>query len=115
MHLHRLERMCLTSGCTCLTYTLDSLARMEVLEMESVWTLQDAKNRFSEVVEHALHEGPQTITRRGKETAVMLSISAFRALSGARGDLVRFFRKSPLAESELDLERKREYTREVGL
>ena len=43
--------------------------------------LQDAKNRFSEVVEHALHDGRQTITRRGKETAVLVSVDSFRALS----------------------------------
>ncbi len=83
--------------------------------MEMVWTVQDAKNRFSEVVEHALHEGPQTITRRGKETAVLVSMGAFRALSGAKGDLVRFLQKSPLADADLDLERKREYGRGVEL
>ena len=40
--------------------------------MRSSWALQDAKNRLSEVVERALHDGPQTITRRGKDTAVLL-------------------------------------------
>ncbi|MBT7066178.1 MAG: type II toxin-antitoxin system Phd/YefM family antitoxin, partial [Verrucomicrobia bacterium] len=55
---------------------------MEVDLMDAIWTVQDAKNRFSEVVEHALHDGPQTITRRGKETAIMVSISAFRELAG---------------------------------
>ena len=83
--------------------------------MDRVWTVQDAKNRFSEVVEHALRDGPQTITRRGRETAVMVSVSTFRALSGAEGDLVRFFRKSPLARCGLDLNRKREYARDVKL
>ena len=45
----------------------------------------------------------------------MLSISAFRALSGAKGDLVRFLQQSPMAGSELDLDRKREYGRGVEL
>ena len=80
-----------------------------------MWSVQDAKNRFSEVVDQALHEGPQTITRRGRETAVILSISAFRALSGGRGDLVRFLRKSPMCGSNIDLERDREYGRDVEL
>jgi len=83
--------------------------------MGVAWTLQDAKNRFSEVVEHAIHDGPQTITRRGKETAVLLSVGAFRALAGAKGDLVRFFGKSPLVGVELDLDRKREYGRDIEL
>jgi antitoxin Phd len=83
--------------------------------MDAVWTVQDAKNRFSEVVEHALHEGPQTITRRGKETAVMVSMSAFRALAGTKGDLVRFLRQSPIEDGEIDIDRKREYGRGVEL
>lgn len=37
------------------------------------WQLQEAKARFSEVVEASLREGPQWITRRGKETAVLVS------------------------------------------
>lgn len=83
--------------------------------MDTIWTLQDAKNRFSQVVDHAVHEGPQTITRRGKETAVLVSVETFRTLSGARGDLVRFLGDSPLAEGGLDLQRTREYAREVDL
>ena len=83
--------------------------------MEAVWTVQDAKNRFSEVVEHALRDGPQTITRRGKETAVIVSVSAFRELAGAKGDLVQFLRNSPLAGAELDIGRRREFAREVDL
>ncbi len=83
--------------------------------MKAIWTVQDAKNRFSEVVEHALHDGPQTITRRGNETAVMVSISAFRELAGAKGDLVRFLQKSPLADAELDIDRRPDYGRGVEL
>lgn len=83
--------------------------------MKTTWTVQDAKNRLSEVIEHALHHGPQTITRHGKETVVLVSVSAFRGLSGADGDLVDFLRESPLAEAEIDLRRKREFAREVEL
>ncbi len=83
--------------------------------MNSLWTVQDAKNRFSEVIEHTLHDGPQTITRRGKETTVMVSINTFRVLSGATGDLVSFFENSPLSGSDLDLDRKRDYGRSIDL
>jgi antitoxin Phd len=83
--------------------------------MKTKWPVQDAKNRFSEVVECALHEGPQTITRRGKDTAVLVSISAFRALSGAQGGLVEFFRNSPLADSGIDLDRTKDLGREIVL
>lgn len=83
--------------------------------MSKVWALQDAKNRLSEVVEHAVSEGPQTITRRGKEIVVVLSIRDFRRLAASSDDLVTFFRQSPLAGVELDLERNRDYGRKVEL
>jgi prevent-host-death family protein len=113
--LRRIERIpaCLR-GEIGLASQIDSLARREAA-LRTAWTLQDAKNRFSEVVEHALNEGPQTITRRGKETAVLLSVGVFRALSAGKGDLVRFFRQSPLADADIDLDRRRDYGREVGL
>jgi prevent-host-death family protein len=83
--------------------------------MSTTWTVQDAKNRFSEVIEHALHDGPQTITRRGRETAVLVSVAAFRAMSGTQGDLVDFLSRSPLADIDLDLDRKPEYGRGIEL
>ena len=45
------------------------------------WQLQEVKNRFSEVVNLALADGPQTITRRGKPVAVMISVEEFRRLA----------------------------------
>ena len=83
--------------------------------MNATWTVQDAKNKFSEVIEHTLHDGPQTITRRGKETAMIISINTFRALSGIKGDLVSFLQDSPLSGSDIDLERQREYGRSIDL
>ena len=37
---------------------------------DTIWQLQEAKNRFSEVVNKALEEGPQTVTRHGEEIVV---------------------------------------------
>lgn len=51
------------------------------------WQLQEAKQRFSEVVQRSLDEGPQVVTRRGRETAVVLSMDEYRKL---RGDLPEF-------------------------
>ncbi len=68
------------------------------------WMLQTAKNKFSEVIERAQNEGPQLVTRRGTDTAVVLSVEDFRALSGvADSDLVEFFQNSPLGEIPEDL------------
>lgn len=73
--------------------------------MPNHWQLQEAKNRLSELVEAALQRGPQIITRRGVETAVVLSYADYRELQTAQTPLSTFFRESPLAAIELDLER----------
>lgn len=73
--------------------------------MSRVWQLQEAKNKFSEVVEEAIAHGPQVITRRGVETAIVLSYGDYRALLLKRKKLSTFFRESPLVGEDLDLAR----------
>lgn len=79
--------------------------------MSTSWQLQDAKNRFSEVVEQALHTGPQTVTRRGEPVVVVLSIETYRQLSGP--SLKDYLRAAPL--DGLDLERDTEERPDVAL
>ena len=56
------------------------------------WMLQVAKNKISERIDRARSEGPQVVTRRGRDTAVVLSIEDFQALSASAGtDLVEQF------------------------
>jgi antitoxin Phd len=50
-----------------------------------MWTLQDAKNRFSEVVDAALGGKPQEVTRRGKPAVVVLSASEYARLVSHAG------------------------------
>ncbi len=83
--------------------------------MKSTWALQDAKNRFSEVVEYALHEGPQFVTRRGKAAVVVLSVQDFQQLSAGRESLVTFFRQSPLVEASIDMTRASDHGPEIEL
>jgi prevent-host-death family protein len=83
--------------------------------MKSVWALQDAKNKFSEVVDCAIERGPQVITRRGKDTAVLLSIAEFKKLTARDSDVVSFFRNSPLAGSGIVLDRDPDTGRNVDL
>ena len=77
------------------------------------WQLQDAKNRFSEVVDKALRDGPQIVTRRGVKTVVILSVKDYQRLKKPKSNLVDFFRKSPLKGIKLDLERAKDFPREV--
>jgi prevent-host-death family protein len=82
---------------------------------EREWQLQEAKNRLSQVVESARHDGPQTITLRGKPAAVVVSFEEFRKLSQPQLSLSQFFRQSPLQGLELDLRRSDDLSREVEL
>lgn len=47
------------------------------------WPLQDAKARFSEFLDTCLAQGPQLVTRRGAEAAVLVSIDEWRRLQAA--------------------------------
>lgn len=73
--------------------------------MSHIWQLQEAKNKLSEVVEAALNDGPQVITRRGADTAIVLSYADYRRLLLTQKKLSDFFRESPLVGVELDLTR----------
>jgi prevent-host-death family protein len=79
------------------------------------WQLQDAKNSFSEVVENALSEGPQIITRRGTDTAVVVSFEEWSRLSRSRGRLIDMLRKAPRVPGGLDVTRSRDTGRDVDL
>lgn len=81
----------------------------------NIWQLQDAKSRFSELVERTLRNGAQIVTRRGKKVVVMLSYEEYRRLTAPRGNLAQFLLDSPLAGSELPIERDRSLPREVDL
>ncbi len=73
--------------------------------MSYIWQLQEAKNKFSEVVEAALNDGPQVITKRGADTAVVLSYAEYRRLFLSQKKLSDFFKESPLSGVKLDLAR----------
>lgn len=81
------------------------------------WQLQEAKNRFSEVVDLALKEGPQTVTRHGKEVAVVVSKDDFdrRARRSRRGTVLPFLRRLGFANAKLDLTRSADTDRDVEL
>jgi prevent-host-death family protein len=82
------------------------------------WQLQTAKARFSEVFRLARTEGPQLITRQGKDGVVMMPVEQFDRLvtrSRQPKSLVQFLRESPLVGLELDLERDRDTGRDIEL
>jgi antitoxin Phd len=82
------------------------------------WQIQTAKARFSEVFRRARTEGPQLITRQGKEGVVMISDEQYDQLVGRSHQpksIVQFFQDSPLVGVELNLERNKDEGRDVLL
>lgn len=77
------------------------------------WNLADAKNRLTEVVNLALSEGPQTITRR-KDAVVVISAERYAELTGQRQGFKDFLMSGPSFEG-LDLGRDRSPMRDVEL
>ena len=82
------------------------------------WNIQDAKARFSELVNRARKEGPQVVAKRGEEAVVVLDVKDYRNLIRRKGkeDLASFFKNSPLAKIPPEfLERDRDEGRKVDL
>jgi antitoxin Phd len=80
------------------------------------WQVQTAKARFSEVFRLARTEGPQLITRQGKESVVMLRSEQFDQLLARTRQpksLVQFFRESPLVGLKIDFRRDKDSGRKV--
>lgn len=79
----------------------------------ATWQLQDAKQRFSELVRTALDEGPQTVTRNGEEVVVVVPAEAWHTAQPAR-DFKQFLVEGPSFD-DLDLTRRVQYARDVDL
>lgn len=78
-----------------------------------VWKLADAKNKFSKVVDMALEEGPQKVTRR-TETVVVVALRDFERLTGKKPGFKEFLMNAPSLKA-LDLKRDRSVARDVRL
>jgi prevent-host-death family protein len=77
------------------------------------WTVAEAKAKFSELVEQARVEGPQTITRNGRRAVVVVAAEEWDRKARRVGTLADFFAASPLRESGLDVERLKDPPRPV--
>lgn len=84
-----------------------------------MWKLEDAKNQFSRLVQSARRDGPQIVTRHGREEVVVLSVEDYRRLALKQQNVAAFVRESPLAEAfasgELQLVRSRDLPRDLPL
>ena len=78
------------------------------------WQLQEAKQRFSELVRHARADGPQVVTKHGEEVAVVVGIEEYRRLTDELPSFKDFLLAAPDLDT-LDIERSRERARVVEL
>ena len=69
------------------------------------WQIQEAKARFSELVERALKEGPQTVTRHGKAVAVLIPSDEYQRLRTGGKTLKALLAAAPLQGVEISRSR----------
>jgi prevent-host-death family protein len=86
------------------------------------WQIQEAKQRFSEVIRAVADEGPQIITRHGEDVAVIVDIDEYRRLTGPAADVRRVLLGPPMLDDdaaavfdEIEAERERDLGRVIDL
>jgi prevent-host-death family protein len=79
------------------------------------WTVADAKAKFSEVIELARSQGPQTITRNGRTAVVIVAAEEWERKTSRVGNLAEFFAGSPLRGSRLRITRRKDRPRRIDL
>jgi prevent-host-death family protein len=79
------------------------------------WQVQEAKQRFSEVIRAAEAGEPQIVTKHGQEIAVVIDIAEYRRLRGESVSFMDYLRIDPVADAEFEMERRAELPREIDL
>ena len=98
---------------------MTTMTRMTTIDRQGhdrgTWGVAEAKARFSEVIDRALADGPQTITRKGQKAVVIVSAEEWQRKTKRKGNLAEFFATSPLRGSELKIKRSKDGPREIEL
>ena len=89
------------------------LSRHSIKNMKpsAVWPVQDAKARFSELLDTALKKGPQIVSRRGVETAVLVPIDEWRRLQASSRPSLKDLLLAPEPRFELELPDRHSFKR----
>jgi prevent-host-death family protein len=91
-----------------------SVRGIEIMGSQT-WTVAEAKAKFSEIIERAMSEGPQTITRKGRTAAVVVGAEEWNRKTKRVGNLAEFFAASPLRGSGLKIQRFKDKPRKIDL
>ena len=86
------------------------------------WQIQEAKQRFSEMIRAVTSKGPQVITRHGEDIAIVIDVSEFHRLTRAAVNLTDVLLGGPKVDdtiidvfAEIDAERKGDLERPIDL
>jgi prevent-host-death family protein len=79
------------------------------------WAVAKAKAKLSAVIDSALSEGPQTITRNGRTAVVVVSAEEWERKVRRKGNLAEFFASSPLRGARVRIKRRNDKARQVEL
>jgi prevent-host-death family protein len=92
------------------------------MPQDAHWQVQEAKQKFSEVLRAVAKEGPQTITRHGDDVAVIIDIEEYRRLTRPKEDLHVLLRRPPYFDEsmieimeEIEVGRKKDFPRPIDL
>jgi prevent-host-death family protein len=77
--------------------------------MTDTWKVQDAKARFSEMLDATIERGPQIVTRRGVEEAVLVPIGQWRDLAARKRPTLKELLLAPYARTETLIPPRRKY------
>jgi len=94
---------------------LDRLVRIQKGGGMRQWQLQDAKARLSELVKLCAETGPQILTVRGKEEAILISVADYKKLTGRKPEFISFIKSSPIKGVDLELSRDKSLPRDLEL
>ena len=81
---------------------------------DGTWSLAEAKAKLSEVVEKARTQGPQHLTRNGKDAVVVVSAVEWERRTNTARTMYEFLERSPLKGSEIELEREPDLGRDFS-
>lgn len=81
----------------------------------NTWQLQDAKSKFSQLVDKAMRNTPQIVTKHGNNAVVVMSFEDYKKITKPENDLVSFLRNSPLAEANIEITRNNDQPRDIEL
>lgn len=79
------------------------------------WTVAEAKAKLSELIARAETNGPQTVTRNGRTAVVVVAADEWQRKTRRTGTLAEFLARSPLRQSNLEVERPKDRPRKVAL